>query len=87
MEKSTKIKSRRDSVRPLTKLGIVVILAAGLINISTYMSTYASTIPAERGRVILGDSPEFMKHENLAPTVQPWENGIRTSPTLGTFEW
>ncbi len=51
------------------------------------MSAYATTIPAEKGRVIIGDSQEFMKHENLTPTVQPWENGIRTSPSLGNFEW
>jgi hypothetical protein len=28
-----------------------------------------------------------VKHENLTPTPQPWEDGIRTDPMIGTYEW
>lgn len=72
----------------LTTLLLVGIIGTGLVNISTLMHTPdANAIEVERGNVILGDSQAFLEHEGLEPTVQPWENGMRTNPMSGTFEW
>jgi len=66
----------------LTKIIVITILLIGLTNISIY-SASATTASTTRdpARVIHGDSPQFREHEGLAPTPEPWEDGIRTDPT------
>jgi predicted secreted hydrolase len=59
-----------------------------LVNISVLIDASASRdVGTKKGSVILGDSKAFIEHEGLASTVQQWENGMRISPMLGTFEW
>ena len=37
--------------------------------------------------VVPGDSQKYRIYEGLAPTMQPWENGLRINPNPGTFDW
>ena len=66
--------------------GISLILTGGLVGILFYSNSVAG-IDTPPDRVIVGDTPEFMKFEGLAPTMEPWENGLRTNPMPGTFDW
>lgn len=66
-------------------MAIVAILSIGLINILLYSATAGATPP--QTHVIVGDTRQYMEYEDLAPTMQPSENGLRTNPMPGTFEW
>ena len=66
-------------------MAIVAILSIGLINILLYSAAAGASTP--QTRVIVGDTRQYMEYEDLAPTMQPWENGLRTNPMPGTFEW
>lgn len=37
--------------------------------------------------VFFGVTPEFLAHEGLTETVQPWEDGLRAETGPGSFEW
>jgi predicted secreted hydrolase len=37
--------------------------------------------------VFFGVTPEFLTHEGLAETIQPWEDGLRADTGPGSFEW
>ncbi|MEU6770864.1 lipocalin-like domain-containing protein [Streptomyces sp. NPDC046759] len=37
---------------------------------------------------LIGDQPRHYERLNLTPgVIQPWEDGLRTDPAAGTFEW
>ena len=61
----------------------MAVLLSGLISLSSYTSVARAGTPP----VIVGNTPALLKHENLTPTPQPWEDGIRTDPMIGTYEW
>jgi hypothetical protein len=64
-------------------------LLIGLTNISSVYSASATTASTttKPARIIAGDSSQFVEHEGLASEPEPWEDGMRTDPTLNTFEW
>jgi predicted secreted hydrolase len=79
----------------LTKILVVaILLSGGLISIPFY-STIANaatinstnTTTTSTNHVITGDSQKYRIYEGLTPTMQPWEDGMRTNPMPGTFEW
>lgn len=71
---------------PLIRIVVVaIILTGGLINISLYSTAASAATP--QTRVIAGDTSQYMEYEGLTPTMQPWENGMRTNPMPETFEW
>ncbi len=37
--------------------------------------------------IIFGIGPEFLERDHLSPQVAPWEDGLRTNPRRGEFEW
>jgi predicted secreted hydrolase len=78
-------------ILPLDKIFVIAILLAGLLNLSVYFSGAANaSTPTSTGstaHVIVGDTAQYMKHEGLTSEMQPWENGMRTNPMPGTFEW
>jgi hypothetical protein len=70
---------------------VIALLPAGLVNVSIYVSVASAAVSAPpmkgAGHVIVGDTPQFMQYEGLTKDMQPWENGMRTNPMPGTFEW
>jgi hypothetical protein len=67
---------------------MIAILLIGLINISIYSaSATTANTTTNPARIIPGGTLEFVKHEGLPPTPEPWEDGMRTDPTPNTFEW
>lgn len=38
-------------------------------------------------QIILGAGDEFLRRDGLADQVAPWEDGLRTDPRRGEFEW
>jgi hypothetical protein len=86
LEESRNIKKHRNFVH-LNKIVIVTILFTGLINISIFATATASAASLPSTHVIIGDTPQYMKHEGLTKDMQSWENGMRTNPMPGTFEW
>lgn len=83
MKKSTSIISQRSSLHALTRIVIIAIISAGLISIPGYFTAASATT----NQVSTGDTQKYRVYEGLAPTMQSWENGMRTNPMPGTFEW
>lgn len=82
----------------VTKLLLGGILLSGVIStVSLPVAANATTTttdqvdvwprPTTTNQVIAGDTQEYRIYEGLAPTMEPWENGMRTNPMPGTFEW
>ncbi|HEY7080740.1 MAG TPA: hypothetical protein VH500_13635 [Nitrososphaeraceae archaeon] len=70
----------------------IAILLSGLFSLPMYVSAsaanaFASPVTNATAHVIIGDTLQHMKFEGLTKDMQPWENGIRTNPMPGTFEW
>lgn len=67
-----------------SKIILIAIVLSGVLSVTSYipmaMASYGSP-------VIVGNTPALLKHENLTPVPQAWEDGIRTDPTVGTYEW
>jgi hypothetical protein len=75
--------SQKNSLHALTKIVIIAIISAGLISVSSYTHTAKAGTPP----VIVVNTPALLEHENLTPTPQAWEDGMRTDQMPGTYEW
>ena len=65
----------------LAKITVVATLLCGLIIIPLHLTVVSAT----SNPVIADDTQDYRIYEGLAPTMEPWENGMRTNPMPGTF--